>query len=278
MPTVVMRCGGNQYSKPKLIKEIIVMEETMEVKLIVCDWEGCVVDPGGGTVAWDTHTIATLSDLINRLRSRQEGPAFVLCTGRQFSYGEAALQATNAFWDNLPSIFENGAGFYYPRTKQYIWNPAITDETDRAMVDVRKKAYPAIQRLGGVRELGKEYTISLNPPETMTVDALYHEMLGVLNEFREVIEITYSKSAVDITPKGVNKGSAVRYLSELTGIPLANMVGIGDSTGDIPMLSLVGHPTCPANADEHVREIAEYISPLSTTRGVIDIIRRYARL
>lgn len=247
----------------------------MNVKLIICDWEGCVSEPGGGRVTWNTPAIAKLSGLINKMRKVKEYPPFVLCTGRQFPYGEAALQATNAFWDDIPSILENGAGLYYPTTKEYIWNPAITDETDKMMVEVRRKAYEFIKTIGGVRELGKEYCISLNPPKDMSVEELYHQILKQLDEFGNVIEITHSNSAVDITPKGVNKGSGVRFLSKVTGIPLKDMVGIGDTKGDIPMLSLVGHPTGPANADENVRQLAEYVSPFETTHGVVDIIHHY---
>ena len=247
----------------------------MCVKLLVCDWEGCISEPGGGIIPWNTHSIAKLSGLINQMRKDKQYPPFVLCTGRQFPYGEAALQAINAFWDNMPSIFENGAGLYYPVTKEYLWNPAITDECDKVMAEVRLKVSALIKRLGGVRELGKEYCISLNPPKDMLVEELYHQISKQLNEFRNVIEITHSKSAVDITPKGVNKGSGTRFLSEITGIALKDMVGIGDTQGDIPMLSLVGHATGPANADENVRKIAEYISPFKTTGGVIDIIQRY---
>ena len=246
-----------------------------KVELIICDWEGCVSEPGGGRVPWNTNAIAKLSDLINQMRKIKGCPSFVLCTGRQFPYGEAALQAVNAFWDDKPSILENGAGLYYPTTKEYLWNPAITDETDKVMVDVRRKAFEAIKTFGGVRELGKEYCISLNPAEDMPVEELYHQILKELDEFGDIIEITHSKSAVDITPKGVNKGSGVQFLSKVTGIALKDMVGIGDTRGDLPMLSLVGHPTGPANADENVRQLAEYVSPFKTTRGVIDIIQRY---
>ena len=163
---------------------------------------------------------------------------------------------------------------YYPATKEYIWNPVITDETENLMAEVRLKVSALIKRFGCVRELGKEYCISLNPKE-MSVEQLYQRILEQLDKFRNLIEITHSKCAVDITSKGVNKGSGTKFLSKVTGIALKDILGIGDTLGDISWLSLVGHPTCPANADEDVRQIAEYVSPFETTGGVIDIIQRY---
>jgi len=247
----------------------------MSVRLIVCDWEGCISEPGGGEVPWPTRDIAKLSELINLMRSDERYPPFALCSGRQFPYGEAALQAINAFWDGIPSVLENGVGLYYPRTKAIRWNPAITTSTKIAMAEISSKVAAEIEHLGLNEEAGKEYCISLNPPGNMTIEWLYEHIAEQLKDYGDFIEITHSKSAVDITPKGVNKGSGVQFLSETTGVPLEDMVGIGDTKGDLPMLKLVGHPTGPENADASVRQIAEYISPFRTTRGIVDIICHY---
>ena len=249
----------------------------MDVRLIVCDWEGCVSEPGGGIVPWPTGDIAELSRLINLMRSEEKYPPFVLCTGRQIPYGEAALQAVNAFWDEMPSILENGAGLYYPKTRKVLWNPAISrlSKTGDAMAEMRAKVTEQMERLNLNKEPGKEHCISLNPPADMTIERLYQHITEEFRDYQEVIEITHSRSAVDITPRGVNKGSGVKFLSEVTGIALEDTVGIGDTKGDLPMLELVGHPTGPANADEGVRQVAEYISDFRTTRGVMDIICRY---
>jgi hydroxymethylpyrimidine pyrophosphatase-like HAD family hydrolase len=247
----------------------------MNIKLIICDWEGCISEPGGGIVPWPTENIAELSRVVNLMRSEEKYPPLVLCSGRQFPYGEAALQAINAFWDGMPSILENGVGLYYPKTKSILWNPAITGSTSEAMTEIRVKVSREMERLDLNKEVGKEYCISLNPPADMAIEWLYDYMANEFKDYQDLVEITHSRSAVDITPKGVDKGSGVRFLSEVTGIALEDVVGIGDTKGDLPMLNLVGHPAVPANADESVRRIAEYVSAFDTTKGVIDIICHY---
>lgn len=59
---------------------------------------------------------------------------------------------------------------------------------------------------------------------------------------------------ISTTAKGVSKGSAVRALVESQKINLKNVMAVGDSTGDLPMLELVGHPVVMAEAPETLRE------------------------
>lgn len=59
---------------------------------------------------------------------------------------------------------------------------------------------------------------------------------------------------ISATAKGVSKGSAVRALVESQKLKLENVMAVGDSTGDLPMLELVGHPVVLAEAPEAMRE------------------------
>jgi HAD superfamily hydrolase (TIGR01484 family) len=247
------------------------------IQLILCDWEGCITEPDG-RIPWPIQNLAKLNDVISKMRSTPGCPPFALCTGRQFPYGEAALQAVGAMWDNVPSIMENGSGLYYPKTKKVLLHPAITQNVTEAMREIYVSVVKVVEAIGGGIERGKEYCISVNPPVEKTIEWFYEHMKQQLTSYSDVIEITHSRSAVDITPYGVNKGTAVQFLSEVTKIPLQHIVGIGDSSGDLPMLKLVGHPAGPANADSDVRKIAHYISPTRTTEGVIDIIHHYLKL
>ena len=82
---------------------------------------------------------------------------------------------------------------------------------------------------------------------------------------------------MDVTPTGINKGQGVRWLSEETGISLAHMWGIGDSTSDLKFLELVGRSAAPANAAAEVQAAVGYVSPYRDGDGVVDILRRWAR-
>jgi Cof subfamily protein (haloacid dehalogenase superfamily) len=58
---------------------------------------------------------------------------------------------------------------------------------------------------------------------------------------------------VSVTRAGVSKGSAVRLLAETLHIDLKDVMAVGDSIGDLPMLEVVGHPMVMADAPESLR-------------------------
>ena len=241
----------------------------MAVELIISDWEGCVGESGGGRKPWPIEKMVLLRGILKELSI-----PFVLCTGRQFPYVEAAIQALDAFGE-IPSVAENGVGLYYPKTKEVRLHPAITPDIEKKMNSVRIRAYQIATSLSGARGYGKELCISLDSPATLSIEEFYGQVTQQLSEFSDAIQLSHSHTAVDITPKGVNKGAGVQFLCEVSGIELASAVGVGDSQGDLAMLRLVGHPACPANADDDVKRLAEYVSPHRTIDGVLDIIQHY---
>ena len=68
---------------------------------------------------------------------------------------------------------------------------------------------------------------------------------------------------------------AVRLSAEgrFTWKEWAEVLAIGDSWNDLPMLRAAGLSACPANAVPEVKAIVDYVSPLTATRGVADILR-----
>jgi 3-deoxy-D-manno-octulosonate 8-phosphate phosphatase (KDO 8-P phosphatase) len=74
---------------------------------------------------------------------------------------------------------------------------------------------------------------------------------------------------------GIDKGAGVEWLSRETGVPLAQMAGIGDSPGDLPYLRRVGFSAAPANATDDVKRTVQYVSPFKDSKGVVDILLRW---
>jgi hydroxymethylpyrimidine pyrophosphatase-like HAD family hydrolase len=83
-------------------------------------------------------------------------------------------------------------------------------------------------------------------------------------------------TSVDIVLDGIDKGAGVEWLARETGIPLAHIAGIGDSSGDLPFLRRVGSSAAPANATDDVKRATQYVSPFENGRGVVDILSRWS--
>lgn len=248
----------------------------MRIKAISLDWENCCGE--SKNISWPTQKIAQLATIL-RLLWQITGIRFFLNTGRPVPYAEAALQALGIV-TNTPSIAENGSILYYPETGRYKINPAITSKKLAVFKKIVIKLDEVVIKKGGIRELGKEFSFSTNPPRGINMEDYFpfirSEITKISKDAWEAIEITYSQSAVDITIKGVNKESGLTFWCQEERLNTSELAGIGDSRGDWPVLEKVALPMCPGNATLETKQLVKkrkgYISSFPTTLGVIDTI------
>ena len=55
---------------------------------------------------------------------------------------------------------------------------------------------------------------------------------------------------------------------------MTETAGIGDTEGDLPLRENVGFFACPANSQDSVKRVADYVSPYPMLEGVLDILTR----
>ena len=85
-----------------------------------------------------------------------------------------------------------------------------------------------------------------------------------------------SENDIEITPFGVNKGSAIKKISEVTGVPLQNILAIGDSPNDISMFKEAGFAVAMENAHPDAKQAARLIAPSNEQAGVLWAIQNLA--
>ncbi|MGV3723467.1 MAG: HAD family hydrolase [Actinomycetota bacterium] len=268
----------------------------MSIKLVVLDVEGVITLPGGGQLPWP------LEDLLAVRRFLEQSPVTcVLCSGRQQPYGEAVVQALNLFqplpedvWVRAhersgeaflawPSILENGAYFYDPLAKRPLPHPALTPERLQLLQRMRSEALvPLAARTGAVIEAGKDFCISINPPpltptsvDRLTTAEFAPVVEASLSAYLDEVEVKFSLSSVDITPRGISKASAVRLLLDWTGLQPEEVLGVGDTQADAAWLREVGWRAAPANGRDALPGM-HYYSPQSVAGGLLDILQRLA--
>ena len=239
-----------------------------KIKLILADIDECI------TPFWQNHIdLVSMAKLQEYCLNVQDVAHIVLNSGRQVPYAEMVVQMLGIFSD-YPSVLESGCLLYYPKKRKTVINSNISKE----IIDIFSEIKPIIQRLiekGANREVGKEMCISLNPPCGIKIEDFYYQVKNQYLGSFEQLSITHSKTAVDITPIGMNKGSAVDILEETSPFKREEMLAIGDSEGDLSVMNLVGFVACPFNANENVKKLVlekgGYISSFSETKGVVDI-------
>ena len=65
---------------------------------------------------------------------------------------------------------------------------------------------------------------------------------------------------LEVVPKGMNKGEAVKMLCKLLGVEIENAVACGDAANDLAMLKAAGIGVAMINGSDEVKAIADYIT------------------
>lgn len=80
---------------------------------------------------------------------------------------------------------------------------------------------------------------------------------------------------IELLPLGVDKATALRRLCEISAVPRENLIVCGDGYNDISMIKYAGLGVAMANAQEPVREAADYITLSNDEDGVAHVIEKY---
>ena len=71
---------------------------------------------------------------------------------------------------------------------------------------------------------------------------------------------------LDVTNQDANKGAVVDYLSQLLGVPSAEIATIGDMPNDVPMFERSGFSIAMGNAADEVKAQASGTTIPTTTK------------
>lgn len=248
------------------------------IPLVVLDLDGTVIGSNGQVLpcVWEAAD-----------RAREAGVKVAVCTGRP-AFGLALRIAERLGPDN-PHVFQTGAHVGYPDGR-IIQVTALKEADVRALIATAR-------RRGAVLEL---YTPSELFVERRTDLAERHaKLLGVNAIVRDLEDVAASEPVVraqwvapfegheslleglpdgvsaatatspalpgiafvNMTCAGTSKASAVEQLAKHLPVPLKDIMAVGDSGNDVPMLEIVGHPRVMANAAPSVLARFQHVLP-----------------
>jgi len=245
--------------------------QTSTIRLVGIDVDGTLVGTGGviHPRVWETAT-----------RARERGIHLALCSGRP-AFG-LALEYARRLEANGWHIFQNGACILNLATSQSRSVP-IPAHWVQTLID-QSRTNGEILELYGDTEYAVESTSAWAkdhadllgvPLEPRPLDSLTQPivraqwMLSVKRaaEFTAIphpgLEIAQSSSPlmsgtqfVGLTHEGVTKGRALRSIAAEYGLPLQNVMYIGDAGNDLSALRVAGHPIAMGNAEPAVKAAA----------------------
>ncbi len=248
----------------------------MTLKLIIADVDGCLVPET--SAAWDFDSFQHVVRLIRAANAGNSSlPPLTLCTGRPQPYVEALMKLLDI---RLPAICESGAIIYSLSDNHARHGPNVTPAKVEDLRDLRRWIEHALlrDRTDVVIQAGKEAQISLYGAEPSKLPPL-HQAIEKETGIRGLdLEISASHFYLNLSLKGVDKGAALRLLLQDLRIDPKETAAIGDTVGDLPLREVCARFAAPANAQEEIKKVADYISPHEDTAGMRDILEMLARM
>lgn len=105
---------------------------------------------------------------------------------------------------------------------------------------------------------------------------------GVIREFEPLCAkisdasyVRYGEKAIELMHITANKASGLRKLCTLTGIPMQNVLAIGDDTNDAEFLREAGIGVAVANAQEAAKSCADFVCTKPEFEGVKEAISKF---
>ena len=81
---------------------------------------------------------------------------------------------------------------------------------------------------------------------------------------------------LEVVPKGMSKGEAVKMLSAMMGVGIEDTVSVGDAANDLSMIEAAGIGVAMANATQEVKAVADYITILDNNHdGIAEVVERF---
>ncbi|MUK89056.1 HAD-IIB family hydrolase [Ornithinibacillus sp. L9] len=90
------------------------------------------------------------------------------------------------------------------------------------------------------------------------------------------LELTNSlPTNIEVNPKGVSKASALKKVCQKLGITMNEVMAVGDSLNDIKMIQEAGIGVAMGNAQEAIKNVANYVTDTNNNDGVAKAIERF---
>ncbi|HTX61306.1 MAG TPA: phosphoglycolate phosphatase [Methanobacterium sp.] len=157
-------------------------------------------------------------------------------------------------------VSENGGLIEYQKRKEVLGN---IRECERAYQYLKTKYQVKKVEESDLRI--SEVAIERNIEENVVKDEL--------KNFN--VEIYDTKFAIHLTDPAVNKGSSLRKLADRMNIETSNIMAVGDSENDIEFLEVAGLKVAVNNADQELKDVADYVTSEPYGNGVKEAVLKF---
>ena len=135
----------------------------------------------------------------------------------------------------------------------------------------------AVNVVGAMSKFVKENNLACNKITFLVLPDEREKLYKLLQaEFSKKFDVTCSAARlVEISPKGDDKGVALKFVADYFGIDLSSTVAIGDNLNDLPMIKIASIGVAVGNAVEELKKEADYVTASNNDGAVAKIIEKF---
>jgi len=236
------------------------------------------LDLDGTSIGPDENISPAVHEAIVRLAERI--PVFI-ATGREPA---DVLRYANELGLTTPQLCDGGANILDPVQGVSTWTAPLGPVNAEAVVTRLREmgsAFVATHASGTASTFDDVpdwdlIRVSALDLDEDTADALATEFRRNKNMYVIKAVLPYNGLwAVDFTLAGVDKASGIARVGQTLGVNPTNMVAVGDSYNDLPMLEACGFSVAMGNAPPEVKDAAEFVAPSVAEDGLAVAISEY---
>lgn len=255
------------------------------IRLVFTDVDGTLVGSSGTVLP----AIWTAAERVRAAKIRM-----AICTGRP-AFGDARGYAERLDPDGW-HVFQNGASVLHLATSQSLSTPippdaiaalvararqigrilelytdteyAVESTSPRAREHARLLGVPFMPRPFGSLSgtiVRAQWLVAREEEDEAVADAT-----GALERSSSTSPVMPDTAFINMTARGVDKAHAVRAVAAQYGIPVDEVMFVGDGNNDLAAMRGVGYPVAMANAEPAVHAIARHTVKHVDESGLVD--------
>lgn len=255
-----------------------------------------------GTLLWKGIRLSVENSAAIR-QAVDKGVDFVICTGRGVFGVEPYLKELGLIGRKGYAICQNGAAVYDLRDMSLVIKKSFKPSLVKPVSDFARslgeieifyyddrnfmcecltaevEEYCQVMKtcprmISGPMDYEGEFTKCLFSGPRKKLEQVKKFAKDLLGE--EVNLFYSSETYMEFVINGVDKGSALEATAKEAGVNLEDIIAIGDSDNDLPMILRAGLGVAMKNGEEHVKAAAGYITEKTAEEhGVAEVIEKF---
>lgn len=264
---------------------------------VFSDLDGTLFDSTGAVSAENRDAI---------VRYTRAGGLFAIATGR---CPDNMLPFLEGVAFNAPCIVLNGAGIYDFGANRFLYTHFADRDAIAAVLRYCRERHPSLD----LQVYTERDILYVSPEETVNrpfwelhrtscfvsieeaervpwfksllfgdPDALrdvnaFIEAQGLSDRFDRVFastDIIPGVEYLELLPKNINKGSALRVCRDLDCYRGRTLIGVGDYNNDLELLAEADIAACPRNANDAIRAVSDVLLPSNNDHAIAALLDR----